>query len=306
MSTLSIAPYYRLYELPWSPTAEVEERFRRYLKRLAIVFLLFGLTIPFLPMVDRSKLPPAAIPERFARLVIEKKLPPPPPPPEVKKEPEPEKPKPDIKPKPEPPKDDARKKASKALQVFDELAALRDQSVIDKAQQKNLSNAVGEQTRSERSIITSKVGVGSGGINTANMSRSFGGGSGSLTGRDTTTVSSNLGSADGRAQVTRTSGSGKGARSREEVELTFDRNKGAIYALYSRALRDTPDLKGKVVLEITIAANGEVLNCTILSSELHEPDLERKLIARVKLFKFEARDVESITLTKPIDFFPAG
>jgi len=305
MSTLSIAPYYRLYELPWSPTAEVEERFRRYVKRLAIIFLLFGVIIPFLPMVDRSKLPPAAIPERFARLVIEKKTPPPPP--EVKKEPEQEKPKPvETKPKPEPPKEDARKKASKALAVFDELAALRDQSVIDKAQQKNLSNAVGEQTRSERSMLTSKVGQGSGGINTANMSRSFGGGSGALTGRDTTTVSSNLGSADGRGQVTRTSGSGKGARSREEVELTFDRNKGAIYALYSRALRDNPDLKGKIVLEISIAANGEVLNCTILSSELHDSDLERKLIARVKLFKFEARDVESITLTKPIDFFPAG
>jgi hypothetical protein len=44
----------------------------------------------------------------------------------------------------------------------------------------------------------------------------------------------------------------------------------------------------------------------VISSELNNPDLERKLIARVKLFKFEARDVESLTLTKPIDFFPAG
>jgi protein TonB len=305
--SISIAPYYRLYELPWSPTEEVEERFRRYMKRLAIVFVLVGLIMPFLETPDTARLAPARPPEAAVKLLIEKKLPPPPPPPKV--EPKEEKvvevPK-EVKPKPEPPKEDARKKASKALAVFDELAALRDQSVIDKAQQKDLSKAVTQETRSERSLITSKVGTGSGGINTASMSRSFGGSSGALVGRDTTVVNSSLGTADGRSQVTRTSGSGKGARSREEVELTFDRNKGAIYSLYSRALRDNPDLKGKIVLEITISPSGEVLNCIVVSSELKDPDLERKLIARVKLFKFEARDVEAITLTKPIDFFPAG
>ena len=308
-TALSIAPFYRRYELPWSPTEEVEERFRKYVKRLGIVFAVFAIVIPFLPMIDKSRLAAPSLPDRVVKLVIEKKLPPPPPP---KVEPKPEekvaeKPKPESKPKPAPPKEDARQKASKALAVFDELAALRDQSVINKAEQmKNLSASVGEQTRSERSLITSKVGAGSGGINTANMSRGYGGGSGSLSGRNTTQVTSTLGSADGRSQVQRTSGSGKAARSREEVELTFDRNKGAIYALYSRALRDTPDLKGKIVLELTIAPSGEVLACTVVSSELNDPELERKLVARVKLFKFEARDVEAIKLTKPIDFFPAG
>jgi hypothetical protein len=38
---------------------------------------------------------------------------------------------------------------------------------------------------------------------------------------------------------------------------------------------------------------------------LGDDELERKLVARVKLFRFEARDVEAITTTKPIDFFPA-
>src|SRR5690606_11958645 len=105
--------------------------------------------------------------------------------------------------------------------------------------------------------------------------------------------------------VRRASGSTKAARSREEIELIFDRNKGAIYALYSRALRDKPDLKGKLVLELTIAPSGEVTGCSVVSSELNDADLERKLVARVKLFRFEAKDVETITTTKPIDFFPA-
>jgi TonB family protein len=304
-----MAPYYRLYELPWSPTAEVEQRFRNVMRKLLIVFAILTIIFPFLPVADRSTLTPPALPDRVVQMIIEKKLPPPPPPPPKEEaKPEPEKPQPvEAKPKPEPPKEDARKKASKALAVFDELTALRDTSIVDKAQQKqNLTAAVTEQTRSERALLTSKVGAGSGGINNAALSRSYGGGSGSLTGRDTTVVSSTLGSGDGRSEVRRSSGSGKGARSREEVELTFDRNKGAIYSIYSRALRDNPDLKGKIVLEITIAPTGEVLDCKVVSSELNDPELERKLMARVKLFRFEARDVEAITLTKPIDFFPAG
>ena len=85
----------------------------------------------------------------------------------------------------------------------------------------------------------------------------------------------------------------------------FDRNKGAIYALYSRALRDQPDLQGKMVLEFTIAPSGEVTMCRVVSSEIKDAELERKIVARVRLFRFEARDVETITTTKPIDFFPA-
>jgi hypothetical protein len=46
--------------------------------------------------------------------------------------------------------------------------------------------------------------------------------------------------------------------------------------------------------------------CEIVSSELNDAELERGLVQRVLQFQFEARDdVESITTTKPIDFFPA-
>ncbi len=61
--------------------------------------------------------------------------------------------------------------------------------------------------------------------------------------------------------------------------------------MYQRALRDNPNLQGKVVLELTIAADGSVQRCEIVSSELNDPELERKLVARVKSFRFEAKDV---------------
>ena len=190
--------------------------------------------------------------------------------------------------------------------VADQLAALRDTSMLDKAAQtKNLTGKVGEQTRSERSLLTSKVGGSSGGINTSELSRGYGGGAGSLTGHNTTQVSSAVLEGQAANKVQRAAGSNKAARSEEEIALVFDRNKGAIYALYTRALRDKPDLQGKVVLELTIAADGSVQRCEVVSSELNDPELERKLVARVKSFRFEARDVGTITVTKPIDFFPA-
>jgi TonB family protein len=151
------------------------------------------------------------------------------------------------------------------------------------------------------------VGTGSSGITSANSSRGFGTGAGSLTGHDTTAVTSGIATGGLNARgPSRTGSSGKAARSREEIETVFDRQKGAIYALYNRATRSNPELQGKLVLEFTISPAGDVTMCRVVSSELKDEELERKIVSLVKLFKFESKDVEPITTTKPIDFFPAG
>lgn len=299
-----LRPYYREFELAWSFPQEHAERFRKILLAMLLLFLLLGILIPLLPVPQREESTAEDVPPRLAKLMLEKKPPPPPPPkkeepkPEVKKEPKPE-------PKPVDRQQEARKKAQVALMPFkDELADLRDNRMVDIAvANRPLTDAARAGDVTQRSLTTSKVGQGSGGINTSSLSRGFGGGGGGLAGRSTTQVTGNLGGGDGKAVR---SGSGKKAsRSREEIELVFDRNKGAIYALYNRALRENPALQGKVVLELTIAPWGEVTSCRVLSSDLSDPELERKLIARVKLFRFEDRDVEAVTTTKPIDFFPA-
>jgi periplasmic protein TonB len=305
--TTALAPYYRLYDLPWSPTEEMEQRFRKVLRNLFILFAILAILIPLLPVPEKAQVKAPEIPDRIVKLVIEKKKPPPPPPPKVEeKKPEPVKKV--EEPKPQPPKPSAREKAQQSglLRLQDQLADLRDNSVLDKAAMtKNLTGKVGETTRSERALITSKVGGSSGGINTASLSRGYGGGAGSLTGHNTTQVTSSVLQAQANDDVQRGAGNGKASRSEEEIALVFDRNKSAIFALYTRALRDKPDLQGKLVLELTIAADGSVTRCEVVSSELKDQELERKLVARVKLFRFEAKDVGAITVTKPIDFFPA-
>ena len=321
---------YRIYDLPWT-TGEVErERLRRFMRVSFGALLVLSLVMSFLPLPERNADEPQEIPRRLARLVVERQAPPPPPPPPVVRE-EPVEPPPVVEPErvveerrvepepvvenepPPPPVDttaQARERARSAgvLQFASQLSALRTNADVT-ANRLERTGTVGAGTEAvavnERSLITSRVGTASGGINTASLSRNTGGGG--LGGRTTTVVESpveGFGEAGGAAQ--RSGASDKGSRSREEIERVFDANKGRIFTLYNRALRENPALQGKVVLRLTIAADGRVTHCEIVSSELNDPELERGLVQRVLQFQFEPRDdIEPITTTKPIDFFPA-
>ena len=302
---MQLTQYYRTYELAWDYDPEDQDRFRRLLLIGLVTVVVLGLVLPFIHLPKIQSTAQEAVPERLARLMEQEKPKPPPPPPVEQPKPKPEE-KPTEQPKPLP---DTRKKMEQSAQmraIKDQLADLRDKVDVTPLQAKNLTGAVGAEAKSERSMITSKVGQGSSGVVTADSSHGFGSGAGSLNGHDTTTVTSGLANAVAKDRAERAGANGKGARSREEIELVFDNNKGAIYALYTRALRDNPELMGKLVLEFTVLPSGEITECHVVSSELKDQDLERKIVARVKLFKFEARDVQSGTFTKEIEFFPAG
>ena len=277
----------------------MERRFRVILRNLAIVFAIFAVLMPFLPRHERV-VNTESLPERVVQLVKEPPPPPPPPPP-----PKPEKPveKAPVAPKPIVPVD-PRVKAAKSALVFDQLAALRDVDLDKFEKNQPKTTDPGDVSVVSRNIISSKAGGTSGGIS-APTSSGLAAGSGSLRGIYTTQVKDpNLG-ASGQA-ATRAGGSGKASRSADEIALVFTKNKGAIDAMYARALRDNPALQGKVVLELTIAPSGDITAARIISSELSDKEFESKLLARIRLFKFEAKDVATLTATKPIDFFPAG
>src|SRR5271155_3603839 len=127
----TLAPYYRRYELPWSPSEEMERRFRTILRNLAIVFAIIAILMPFLPR-HKVLVNTESLPERVVQLVTEPPPPPPPPPP-----PKPEKPLEKVPVTKAPPVPvDPRIKASKSglLASMDDLAALRDQIDLDKFQ----------------------------------------------------------------------------------------------------------------------------------------------------------------------------
>ena len=183
-----------------------------------------------------------------------------------------------------------------------------------------------------RNLITSNATGGSGGINPAAYSKNPGGGG--LAGRSTTLVEGVIGGGGGGGaggggsrgrgdgtgsgiggggglggngaggNVTK-GGGGKASRSIEDVRLVFERNKGSIYAIYNRALREEPGLQGKVVLKLVIAPGGNVVDCRIESSDLKTPELEAKLLARIRQFDFGAKDVNEMVVSYPLDFLPS-
>jgi TonB family protein len=310
---MSAVAHYRVYDLPWTPSEAEERRFRRVIGAALGLFIAFGVVIPLLPERPRPQSMAPAVPERIVEFLLERPKPKPepkvevPPPPTPVVLPQVERPVPAPAPVAEvAPTPDPRKKAASSglLALSQQLAELRDLDVEDRADARPLNAGAGERTRVDRALLTAKAGEGSGGITVGKASSGFGGGATGLKGHATAAMSSSMDAAPA-AEARRTGSSSKAARTREEIELVFDRNKSAIYAIYSRALRDNPALQGKVVLEVTIAPSGDVTDCRIVSSELNDADLERKLVARVKMFRFEAKDVAPMTTTKPIEFFPA-
>ncbi|HUA25402.1 MAG TPA: AgmX/PglI C-terminal domain-containing protein [Steroidobacteraceae bacterium] len=303
---MALAAYHRVYELAWDGDPESSRRFRRILRTLLIIVAILGIAIPLLPTPEPTAVE-TEVPPQLAQIMIEQKQlkPPAPPKPIEKPRVTPRPAKETVRPVPER-ADVARERAQRSIdKIKDQLAALRQMTADTPDETRNLTGAVHAESHAERSLITSRAGEASAGITSAPMSRGFGGGAGSLHGTDAARVTSSIMQSGLNAGSSSNGRGGSAGRSEEEIAMVFDRNKGAIYALYERALRMNPMLQGKLVIQFTIAPGGEVTRCRVVSSELHDPALEREIVARVMLFRFEPEKVDPTTATKPIDFFPA-
>lgn len=321
------------YLLPWTPNTDETRFFIRLLKGCVGTVLAFALIIPFLPMpeVERSEL--EELPPQLARIVIDKVEPPPPPPPpepepepepEIKQEepePEPEPPKPE--PEPEPPKpepklevepeptlEDARDKAQESglLAFSDAFADMRDAvDVSSLTDTSTLSQGAGEAATIDRSVLTSKHGTRSAGVNVTELSRDTGGVA--LAGRQTTKVVApkTPEGTSGARKKPRDKNADRAIpeRSIEDVRRVFDANKGAIFAIYNRALRKDPTLQGKVVLELVIDPQGRVTDCKVVASEVTDEAVVAKIVNRVRLFNFGQRNVAVTRINYPVHFLPS-
>lgn len=310
-------------ELPWSSSIADDRRYWRLLGVLCVPLLLLSIAIPLIPVPEPKREELEQLPPQLARVVLEKKelpKPPPPPPPEEKKpeekkpEPKPEEKKPEPKPEqPKPPQPEPVKlqkaieqaKQSGVLQFADDLADMRDALDVSdvKTPSANITRANAEAAQVERNFISSGAKAKSGGVNVAALSRDTGGVA--LSGRDTTVVESKLESvsaaaADNRQQQSRE----KAFRGDQSIRQKMEEAKGRIFGIYNRALRENPSLQGKVTFKLVIEPNGSVSSAQVVSSELNDPELERKLLAAIRGIQFGTSDVLQTTLNYSFDFLP--
>ncbi len=224
----------------------------------------------------------------------------------------------------------AREKAAKSgiLQFKDDLADMRESVDVSKVTRSNLTRGASTAAKTERSIIAGKATGGSGGINTAALSTDTGGIA--LSGRETTRIDSpsglgglsteagGRGHGEGSGVGTGTGkGTGKkgdlvagsdvgGGRSDEAIRRIMDQQKGGIFAIYNRALRQDPTLQGKFVFEMVIEPSGEVSAVKLISSELSDNDLITKILARIRLINFGSADVLRTRVNYSLDFLPSA
>ena len=67
-------------------------------------------------------------------------------------------------------------------------------------------------------------------------------------------------------------------------------NLPALRYAYNKRLRVKPDLKGKIVVKFVIDEYGRVLLCDITKSTIADPELEKTVIKKIKLWRFPKID----------------
>lgn len=301
MSTIVLVPE---LQLPWESCGDEDARFRKILRYMVLFFIVFAAIVPYLPVEELSRVKQEKVPPHLARVLLEQRELPKPVVVKPRVKPKP-KPRVSEKPKPRPVQDvtQARDVAeiSGVLAFQDDLIEMRDSLDLDALSQ--TQTRLGEEGAqvTERSIITSGTTKSSGGIKSAKLSRDTGGAA--LSARETTQVNSTL-ALNTQKHSGQSQSAKLGGRSDESVRRVMDKNKGAIYAIYNRALRKNPMLQGKLVFEMLINAGGVVTELKMLSSELSDPELSRKILSRIRLIQFGSQDVHATRVNYSFDFLP--
>jgi outer membrane biosynthesis protein TonB len=330
---MSTANIYFASQLPWSSSTKENRIFGAItlivlVSTLLLASFVWMTDLPEIPREQREQVPP-----QLAQIIQAQT--PPPPPPQIEPEPEPEpeiepeiepepiepvpetviEPEAETLPPPEPEKVEfseqekviqARETAkSKGVLAFaDTLASMREQTNLNNLANTQLSEGGGEAEVTQRDIIAAPSLEGSGGIQTGNLSSDVGA-AGELEGRrNTEFVAASQGEAALATKRVETQQQVIGSRDLDQIRQTLDANKGSVYSLYRRALREDPSIEGKLTVRLTIEPDGSLSSVTLVDSELEAPELVQRLITRIGLINFGAANVTPTELEYSYNFLP--
>jgi len=322
--------------LPWSSSELENKRFTTITAVVLCITLAFAAVVKWQELPERARADKEKVPPQLTRLMTPRKVEPPKPipvpkPKPVVPEPKIEKPKPvppkPVEPKKTPPKEvkkvppkpvkvkvptqaeiteQAKTKAKQSglLAFQDDLASMRDDASISNLADTDTIKGAGANNQTQRKFIGKKVAGNSGGVDTSRLTTNVGS-KGELAGRKNTEyVAPSEGLASIAAKQTVTEDTILGSRETESIRKVLDANKGAIYAIYRKALRSDPSLQGKVTVKLSIEPNGTVSNIELVFSELDSKEVENKLLNRIKLINFGELNVSTTLLDYSFNFLP--
>ncbi|MEM0911650.1 MAG: AgmX/PglI C-terminal domain-containing protein [Pseudomonadota bacterium] len=320
-------------KLPWESAQQENSKFTVISAIILAITLAFAVLVtlmdlPEIPREEQEQLPP-----QLARIIQAEE--PPPPPPQVEPEPEPEpelEPEPEKAPEPElvkepiPAKQDlpappveeevvlseqekvaeAREtaKSSGVLAFSNTLSSMRDMANLNNLANTEQTQGGGHAEQTERAVIAAPNLAASGGIKAGEVSTDIGA-AGQLEGRRTTEfVAASEGEVALATKRVDESSQVIGNRDLDKIRQTLDANKGAVYSLYRRALREDPTIEGKLTVKLVIEPDGSLSSVTLVDSELDAPDLVTRLINRIKLVNFGPENVTQTELEYAYNFLP--
>lgn len=310
----------------WAYSQQADHRFQIIVRALIGLYVVLGILIPFIKFVGIQEGGGDAGTTRYATLVQPKAAPvaqkeqEPAPNPEPLQA-EPPKPKKEKIEKPEPTREQKVQQARQAvmhkgiLAMSDQFADLRDRSITSSQSSRPLysSEAAGGGRNDDPSSkatthFTTSAAKGSTGIVATVPGASERRASGTqLDQRQTTSIKSPVGFGRDLSKPGQGGDRPIAGRTLDEIQQTFDRARSPFYAIFNRAMRENPNISaGKIIVSLTIAPDGSVTDCRLVSSSFGDSTLESKVIQRVKLLNFGAKEVPTFTYPNyPINFLPS-
>ncbi|WP_396587367.1 AgmX/PglI C-terminal domain-containing protein [Bermanella sp. R86510] len=285
--------------LPWHENEEQNEKFKRIAKKVAIPILAFMFVMQLLPSFTGED----QVEEKMvAQVILEppKVEPDEPPPTEVK-----EQKTQSINKKPKP-KEGAKSGKPDVNALAKQLSALSGSVNLSKAQKRNITtSSEGSVQKSTRSLLGKDSATAtSGGLKSSDVTVNARGAT--LADHRSTEVENPIANIElpSKAEYHYDPDKNK-KRDMQSIRRTLERYKGAVYSLYTKALRQNSELNGRFIFEFVILPSGAIDGLKLKSSELGDRQLEGAMLDKIGQINFGAEDVNPTAVQYTFTFLPS-
>lgn len=93
-------------------------------------------------------------------------------------------------------------------------------------------------------------------------------------------------------------------RSKEIIAGVVQTYVAGLKYIYNKELKTNPGFEGKIIVELTIMADGTIANCIVISSTFNNPEFEGEIVKRIKRWAFPPIDAGDVVVRYPFVFYP--
>ncbi|WP_440904366.1 AgmX/PglI C-terminal domain-containing protein [Catenovulum sp. SX2] len=290
-----------------------DKLFKQILAVLFIGYFVLAVGVPIIEVPELTREQQTRLPPQLAKVVLDKKVPP---------KPEP-KPKETVEEKPREPTPVEKKQAAKAAAkkvaqkaglaaMKDSLFALRDAVKVEQTKQP-LKQGKQTQTEFKRDMLDAAAGKKAASMQQAQVAKVDAAEQTEAVPNQQMRLAENeqlqdlglYGNDEANIAEETSEGGELASRSEQEIRQTLEAHKASLYQIYNKALRKNPLLAGKVVFEMLVTSTGEISQVSIVSSELNDAKLERRLVLKLRGIQFASKEVADTATQWTIEFLPS-